>query len=154
MFKPARWTLLILSIALAGCGREETPEVSHTAAAQKQEPLFQPHDWQPKTRDLEVFGREYPDAIEIADGIYQTRGTSNVAMVVTDEGNVVIDTGLPPLPFKGNQHKKKLDRVSTNPVSHIILTHAHGDHYGARKTSPMTIPRSLFNGSFWITSST
>ncbi len=80
-----------------------------------------------RTSDLKKFGRDLDSAVAINDFIYQARGTANAQMVVTSEGNVIIDTGLP------NQLwiAKHLKKVSDAPVTHVIVTHSHGDHYGA-----------------------
>jgi alkyl sulfatase BDS1-like metallo-beta-lactamase superfamily hydrolase len=66
-------------------------------------------------------------AAQVHESIYQATGVSNTSMVVTPEGNVVIDTSLAPLaPF----HKKSLQAANGGPVKYIILTHAHADHTG------------------------
>ncbi len=80
-----------------------------------------------KTRDLKTFGRELKSAVAIEDFIYQSRGTANAQMVVTSAGNVVIDTGLPQQRWVINHLKD----VNDAPVTHLIVTHAHADHYGA-----------------------
>ena len=79
------------------------------------------------TRDLKRFGRDLDAAVRINDFIYQARGTANAQMVVTSEGNVVIDTGLPTQRWISSH----LQEVNDAPVTHLIATHAHGDHYGA-----------------------
>lgn len=66
-------------------------------------------------------------AEKINDVVYKATGFGNTFMVVTDEGNVIIDTSL------GNMaphHKKLLTAVSDGPINSIILTHGHGDHTG------------------------
>ena len=79
------------------------------------------------TRDLKQFGRDLDAAVQINDFIYQARGTANAQMVVTSEGNVVIDTGLPTQRWIASH----LEDVNDAPVTHLIATHAHADHYGA-----------------------
>jgi len=66
-------------------------------------------------------------ALEITDGIYQATGFGNSFLVVTDAGNVVIDTSLPQ---NAAGHKKLLDAVSNKVPEYIIATHGHGDHVG------------------------
>lgn len=123
-----------VALGLAGCGSDEPVKTSQVESGEgKKEPIFQPHDWQPKTRDLDGFGSEYQDAIEIADGIFQARGTANAVMVVTDEGNVLIDTGLAGRPLQENTLADKLKRANSQPFSQIVLTHAHADHYSGIK---------------------
>jgi alkyl sulfatase BDS1-like metallo-beta-lactamase superfamily hydrolase len=123
-----------ITLGLVGCGSEEpTTTAQANPASDRKEPIFQPHDWKPKTRYLDGFGSEYPDAIEIADGIYQARGTANAVMVTTDEGNVLIDTGLAGRPFQENTLADKLNRVNGKPFAQIVLSHAHADHYSGIK---------------------
>jgi alkyl sulfatase BDS1-like metallo-beta-lactamase superfamily hydrolase len=77
------------------------------------------------TGDLKSFGRE--GAVQIHDIVWQARATANAQMIVTSAGNVVFDTGLP---TEGGL-AKHLKAVDAAPVTHLILSHAHADHYGA-----------------------
>jgi len=81
-----------------------------------------------RTGDLEAFGRDLDQAVEVTDRIYQARGTANAQMVVTPEGRVLIDTGLP---TEVDRFIEQLEAVDDGPITHIVATHAHGDHYGA-----------------------
>lgn len=80
-----------------------------------------------RTRDLSTFGRDLTAAVEIAPSIFQARGTANAQMVVTPGGNVVIDTGL------ANQGwvQEYLRAADDGPITHLVLTHAHADHFSA-----------------------
>ena len=82
------------------------------------------------THELFEMGQQLDAAIEIAPGVFQSRGTANAQAIVTSEGTVVIDTGL------SNQPKvqQQLLEVIPGPVSHVVLTHAHADHYSATET--------------------
>ncbi len=66
-------------------------------------------------------------AQKINQVIYKASGFGNTFMVVTDAGNVIIDTSLPAMAPK---HKQLLTAVSDGPVHSIIITHGHGDHTG------------------------
>lgn len=66
-------------------------------------------------------------AIALNDFIYQAKGFGNTFMVVTGQGNVIVDTSLKAM---APLHKKLLSAVSDAPIEAIILTHAHGDHIG------------------------
>ena len=80
-----------------------------------------------RTRDLKTFGRDLDAAVQVHELVYQARGTANAQMVVTDEGNVLIDTGL----VNQSWIPEHLKAVNGKPFTHIIATHAHADHYGA-----------------------
>ena len=66
-------------------------------------------------------------AVKIIDGIYMAPSASNVYMVTTPEGNVIIDTALPNLAPDAH---KMLVAENNGPVKYIILTHGHADHIG------------------------
>lgn len=72
-------------------------------------------------------GRGQTEALQINEVIFQATGFGNTFMVVTSEGNVIIDTSLA---ANAARHKELLQEVSNGPVKYIILTHAHGDHTG------------------------
>ena len=111
-------TLLLFSGCIVACGLDSPPVDTNPTAST---------DSGRKTSDLEHFGDDLTEAVRIHDIVYQTRATSNAQMVVTSEGNVVIDTGLPNQP-----HVQELLRAADDgPITHVIVTHAHADHYGA-----------------------
>jgi alkyl sulfatase BDS1-like metallo-beta-lactamase superfamily hydrolase len=65
--------------------------------------------------------------VKISDSIYMAPVGSNVYLVTTPDGNVVIDTA----PDANAQMAKDLlTEVSHAPVKYIILTHGHADHIG------------------------
>lgn len=72
-------------------------------------------------------GRNQTEALQINEVIFQATGFGNTFMVVTTEGNVIIDTSLAP---NAPRHKQLLQAVNDGPIKYIILTHAHGDHTG------------------------
>jgi alkyl sulfatase BDS1-like metallo-beta-lactamase superfamily hydrolase len=67
------------------------------------------------------------EATKIAEDIYYATGFGNTFLVVTDEGNVVIDSSLA---RNAPKHKELLDQVDPREPEYIIITHAHGDHIG------------------------
>lgn len=111
-------TLLFLTGWVIACG----PQLPSDDASSKADPGAAR-----KTSDLEHFGEDLTSAVRIHDIVFQTRATANAQMVITSEGNVVIDTGLSNQP-----HVQELLRAANDgPITHVIVTHAHGDHYGA-----------------------
>src|SRR5215813_9110529 len=72
-------------------------------------------------------GQDQKKALKFGEAIYQAIGFGNTFMVVTEAGNVIIDTSMP---FNAARHKQLLQAEDAGPVKYIILTHAHGDHTG------------------------
>jgi len=71
--------------------------------------------------------QEQARLIKVRGSIYMAETTSNVYVVTTPEGNVVIDTA----PAKvAPEAKKVLTEQVHGPVKYIILTHGHTDHIG------------------------
>ena len=66
-------------------------------------------------------------AVKIIDEIYMATDMSRTFLVITDEGNVVIDTTTKD---SAQRHYDALRAVSSAPVRYILLTHAHEDHVG------------------------
>jgi alkyl sulfatase BDS1-like metallo-beta-lactamase superfamily hydrolase len=52
---------------------------------------------------------------------------SNTFMIVTNDGNVIVDTSGP---AGAAVHHQMLTAISSAPVKAVILTHGHGDHTG------------------------
>jgi alkyl sulfatase BDS1-like metallo-beta-lactamase superfamily hydrolase len=76
-------------------------------------------------------GQDQKKALKFGEAIYQAVGFGNTFMVVTEAGNVIIDTSMP---FNAARHKQLLQAENAGPVKYIILTHAHGDHTGGVPT--------------------
>jgi alkyl sulfatase BDS1-like metallo-beta-lactamase superfamily hydrolase len=72
-------------------------------------------------------GQDQKKALKFGEAIYQAVGFGNTFMVVTEAGNVIIDTSMP---FNAARHKQLLQAENAGPIKYIILTHAHGDHAG------------------------
>lgn len=66
-------------------------------------------------------------AEEVSPGIWMSPGLSNSFMLTTDEGRIVLNTGMG---FEGPVHRANYDAVSTAPVRYVILTQGHVDHVG------------------------
>src|SRR5262245_16308271 len=72
-------------------------------------------------------GQDQKKALKFGEAIYQATGFGNTFMVVTEAGNVIIDTSIA---FNATRHKQLLQAENSGPIKYIILTHAHGDHTG------------------------
>lgn len=67
------------------------------------------------------------EVVELAPNIYQATGIANTHMIVTDEGNVLFDSGIA---IQAAKQLKLLKAISDAPVREIILSHSHADHIG------------------------
>ena len=66
-------------------------------------------------------------AVELGDGIWMSPGLSNSYLLPTDEGRVIVNTGMG---FEGPLHQRAYAGVDDAPVHTIILTQGHYDHVG------------------------
>ena len=66
-------------------------------------------------------------AEEIAPGLWCSPGLSNSYLLTTDEGRVIVNTGMG---FEGPVHRANFDAVDSSPVRYIIFTQGHVDHVG------------------------
>ena len=85
------------------------------------------HDHQPAVADA----RELTRVVEVAPRTWLIRmPIVNAVLFETDEGNVLVDTGMAPA---GPAILDKMREVSDQPLHTIIYTHGHVDHaYGTR----------------------
>jgi glyoxylase-like metal-dependent hydrolase (beta-lactamase superfamily II) len=66
-------------------------------------------------------------AEQVAPGLWCSPGLSNSYLLTTDEGRVIVNTGMG---FEGPVHRANFDAVDSSPVRYIILTQGHVDHVG------------------------
>jgi alkyl sulfatase BDS1-like metallo-beta-lactamase superfamily hydrolase len=64
---------------------------------------------------------------QVNDFIWLSEGNSNVYLVKTSEGRVVINTGMA---FEAVVHKAWFDELGDGPLRTIVLTQGHVDHVG------------------------
>lgn len=65
-------------------------------------------------------------ALALGDGVWMSPGVSNAYAVATDEGRVIVNSGLV---FEGPLHRKAFAEVP-GPTRAIIVTQGHADHWG------------------------
>ena len=102
--------------------------------------------------DKQVMVRDYP-AVRIAAHTYVIHGPlgyfavvnqgfmNNPAFVVTQEGVVVIDPGSSLQ--AGRMVLKQLRKVTDKPVTHVLNTHIHGDHWLGNQAVLEVYPNAL-----------
>jgi alkyl sulfatase BDS1-like metallo-beta-lactamase superfamily hydrolase len=66
-------------------------------------------------------------AREVSPGIWMSPGLSNSFMLATDDGRIVLNTGMG---FEGPVHRANYDAVDPAPIRYVILTQGHVDHVG------------------------
>jgi alkyl sulfatase BDS1-like metallo-beta-lactamase superfamily hydrolase len=64
---------------------------------------------------------------QVKDFIWLSESNSNVYLVTTSEGRVVINTGMG---FEAPVHKAWFDSIDASPLRYILLTQGHVDHVG------------------------
>jgi alkyl sulfatase BDS1-like metallo-beta-lactamase superfamily hydrolase len=83
------------------------------------------------TAQIVIAGQGRQDAVDIGHGIFMSRDISNCYRVLTDAGDVLINSGII---FNAAENKRRLDAISSNPIAKIIFTQAHEDHIGGWTT--------------------
>ena len=68
-----------------------------------------------------------PEHVEVSDSVSLALGLGNVFLVKTDAGHVIIDTGVA---AQAAAQRELLLAKHPGTVSHVIVTHGHGDHDG------------------------
>ena len=71
----------------------------------------------------------------LGDGVYMYRGFfSNSAVLVLDDGVVVVDTQVAPIGAK--RLRAEIAKITEKPVRFVVNTHYHGDHTGGNGLFP------------------
>lgn len=66
-------------------------------------------------------------AVDLGDGIWMSPGLSNSYLLATDEGRVIVNTGMG---FEAPLHQRAYEGLPEGPVHTIVLTQGHYDHVG------------------------
>jgi alkyl sulfatase BDS1-like metallo-beta-lactamase superfamily hydrolase len=85
----------------------------------------------PPLASLVLAGDSQKEAERITDFVFMAKDISNAYLVTTDDGDVMVNAG-----FMDNAERtrKLLAPHRTGSLRYIILTQAHGDHYGGVPT--------------------
>jgi glyoxylase-like metal-dependent hydrolase (beta-lactamase superfamily II) len=89
-----------------------------------------------------------PRLVEFAPGVHVAQGFdfADIGFVSTDEGIVAIDAGT--TEETARAALQALRRVTSRPISHVILTHAHWDHVGGLGALLESSPRVIAQAAF------
>lgn len=71
------------------------------------------------------------DAVDLGQGIYMSKDVSNLYLVRTDDGSVLINTGII---YSAAENKRRFDAVTSDPIRKIVFTQSHEDHIGGWTT--------------------
>ncbi len=99
-----------------------------------------------------------PRLVEFAPGVHVAQGFDfgDIGFVSTDEGIVAIDAGTTDETVRAAL--QALRRVTSRPITHVILTHAHWDHIGGLgallESNPRVIAQAAFADELRIVNST
>lgn len=83
-----------------------------------------PKDVPERARDLM---QEPVELVRVSETVFMARGIGNVYLIKTPRGNVIYDTGVS---WQAEEQRELLLAVGHEKTTHIIVSHAHGDHNG------------------------
>ncbi len=66
-------------------------------------------------------------AVALGDDVWMSPGLSNSYLLRTDDGRIIINTGMG---FEGPLHRRVYDDVDASPTRTILFTQGHYDHVG------------------------
>lgn len=75
----------------------------------------------------DIVGANAPAAQEVCPRIWMSPGLSNSFLLTTDEGRIVVNTGMG---FEAPVHRANYDALDASPIRYVIFTQGHYDHVG------------------------
>ena len=63
----------------------------------------------------------------VEDLVYRSGGNTAAYLVLTDNGRIVVNTGMG---YEAPHHKRVFDAIRPGPTHHVVTTQAHVDHVG------------------------
>lgn len=119
--------LLVAGLA-GGCAKPPEGAQPPTPAVDPTSPEYAaievPTDFDRRARDLMT---EPVELVKVNDFVYMARGIGNVYLIKTDDGNIIYDTGVT---WQSEEQRDLLLAVGHEKTTHVIVSHAHGDHNG------------------------
>ncbi len=83
------------------------------------------HEWRPGA--FEMLPAAMPEARQVHERIWVSTGLSHSWLITTDDGRVIVNTGMG---LESPVHKRNFDAVDDSPTRAIIFTQGHTDHVG------------------------
>lgn len=105
--------------------------MSHTECIPEGEPKKMRDANQPLNAQIINDGAGTQDAVDLGNGIFMSRDVSNLCLVTTGDGDVLINTGII---YSAAENKRRFDAVSDKPICKIVFTQSHEDHIGGWPT--------------------
>ncbi|MFM5907385.1 MAG: alkyl sulfatase dimerization domain-containing protein [Novosphingobium sp.] len=86
---------------------------------------------QPLNAQIINDGAGRQDAVDLGLGVFMSKDVSNLYLVRTDDGSVLINTGII---YSAAENKRRFDAVTADPIRKIVFTQSHEDHIGGWTT--------------------